>query len=31
VLAGAFALALGAFWFATLVRRVAGPVYLTWP
>ena len=29
-LAGSFALALGAFWFATLVRRVAEPVYLTW-
>jgi MFS transporter, DHA3 family, tetracycline resistance protein len=29
-LAGGFALALGAFWFATLVRRVAEPVYLTW-
>jgi MFS transporter, DHA3 family, tetracycline resistance protein len=25
-LAGSFALALGAFWFATLVRRVAEPV-----
>ena len=29
-LAGSFAFALGAFWFATLVRRVAEPVYLTW-
>jgi len=29
-LAGGFALALGAFWFATLVRRVSEPVYLTW-
>jgi DHA3 family tetracycline resistance protein-like MFS transporter len=29
-LAGSFALALGTFWFATLVRRVAEPVYLTW-
>jgi MFS transporter, DHA3 family, tetracycline resistance protein len=29
-LAGSFVLALGAFWFATLVRRVAEPVYLTW-
>ena len=29
-LAGSFALALGAFWFATLVRRVSEPVYLTW-
>jgi MFS transporter, DHA3 family, tetracycline resistance protein len=29
-LSGNFALALGAFWFATLVRRVAEPVYLTW-
>ena len=29
-LAGSFALALGAFWFASLVRRVAEPVYLTW-
>jgi DHA3 family tetracycline resistance protein-like MFS transporter len=29
-LAGGFALVLGAFWFATLVRRVAEPVYLTW-
>src|ERR671920_2163300 len=29
-LAGSFALALGAFWFATLVHRVAEPVYLTW-
>lgn len=29
-LAGSFALALGAFWFATLMRTVAGPVYLTW-
>jgi DHA3 family tetracycline resistance protein-like MFS transporter len=29
-LAGSFGLALGAFWFATLVRRVAEPVYLTW-
>jgi len=27
---GSFALALGAFWFATLVRRVAEPEYLTW-
>jgi len=29
-LAGSFAFALGTFWFATLVRRVAEPVYLTW-
>jgi MFS transporter, DHA3 family, tetracycline resistance protein len=29
-LAGSFGLTLGAFWFATLVRRVAEPVYLTW-
>ena len=29
-LAGSFTFALGAFWFATLVRRVAEPVYLTW-
>src|SRR5215208_1062001 len=29
-LSGSFAFALGAFWFATLVRRVAEPVYLTW-
>jgi DHA3 family tetracycline resistance protein-like MFS transporter len=29
-LAGSFTLALGVFWFATLVRRVAEPVYLTW-
>jgi MFS transporter, DHA3 family, tetracycline resistance protein len=29
-LAGGFALALGAFWFTTMVRRVAEPVYLTW-
>jgi len=29
-LAGSFAFALGAFWFATLVRRVAELVYLTW-
>ncbi len=29
-LAGSFVFALGAFWFATLVRRVAEPVYLTW-
>jgi len=29
-LAGSFAFALGAFWFATLARRVAEPVYLTW-
>ena len=29
-LAGSFAFALGMFWFATLVRRVAEPVYLTW-
>ncbi len=29
-LAGSFALALAAFWFATLLRRVAEPVYLTW-
>ena len=29
-LSGIFAFALGAFWFATLVRRVAEPVYLTW-
>jgi DHA3 family tetracycline resistance protein-like MFS transporter len=29
-LSGSFALALGAFWFATLVRTVAEPVYLTW-
>jgi MFS transporter, DHA3 family, tetracycline resistance protein len=29
-LSGNFALALGAFWFATLVRTVAGPIYLTW-
>ena len=29
-LAGSFAFAIGAFWFATLVRRVAEPVYLTW-
>jgi DHA3 family tetracycline resistance protein-like MFS transporter len=29
-LAGSFAFALAAFWFATLVRRVAEPVYLTW-
>ena len=29
-LSGNFAFALGAFWFTTLVRRVAEPVYLTW-
>jgi MFS transporter, DHA3 family, tetracycline resistance protein len=29
-LAGSFAFALATFWFATLVRRVAEPVYLTW-
>jgi DHA3 family tetracycline resistance protein-like MFS transporter len=29
-LAGNFAFALGTFWFATLVRGVAEPVYLTW-
>jgi DHA3 family tetracycline resistance protein-like MFS transporter len=29
-LAGSFAFALAAFWFATLLRRVAEPVYLTW-
>jgi DHA3 family tetracycline resistance protein-like MFS transporter len=29
-LAGSFAFALGTFWFASLVRRVAEPVYLTW-
>jgi len=29
-LAGSFAFALASFWFATLVRRVAEPVYLTW-
>jgi DHA3 family tetracycline resistance protein-like MFS transporter len=29
-LSGNFVFALGAFWFATLVRRVAEPVYLTW-
>jgi MFS transporter, DHA3 family, tetracycline resistance protein len=29
-LAGNFAFALGTFWFATLVRSVAEPVYLTW-
>jgi hypothetical protein len=29
-LAGNFAIALGTFWFATLVRSVAEPVYLTW-
>jgi DHA3 family tetracycline resistance protein-like MFS transporter len=29
-LSGSFALALGAFWFATLVRTVAEPIYLTW-
>src|SRR5918997_205819 len=29
-LAGSFAFALGTFWFTTLVRRVAEPVYLTW-
>jgi DHA3 family tetracycline resistance protein-like MFS transporter len=29
-LAGNFAFALATFWFATLVRRVAEPVYLTW-
>jgi DHA3 family tetracycline resistance protein-like MFS transporter len=29
-LAGNFVFALGTFWFATLVRRVAEPVYLTW-
>jgi DHA3 family tetracycline resistance protein-like MFS transporter len=29
-LAGSFAFALGAFWFATLVRRIVEPVYLTW-
>lgn len=29
-LAGSFAFALGTFWFATLVRSVAEPVYLTW-
>ncbi|HEY6580434.1 MAG TPA: MFS transporter [Rubrobacter sp.] len=29
-LAGSFGLTLGAFWFVTLVRRVAEPVYLTW-
>jgi DHA3 family tetracycline resistance protein-like MFS transporter len=29
-LSGNFTYALGAFWFVTLVRRVAEPVYLTW-
>ena len=29
-LAGSFAFALAAFWFATLLRRVAEPVYLAW-
>jgi MFS transporter, DHA3 family, tetracycline resistance protein len=29
-LAGSFAFALAAFWFTTLLRRVAEPVYLTW-
>jgi MFS transporter, DHA3 family, tetracycline resistance protein len=29
-LAGNFAFALGTFWFATLARSVAEPVYLTW-
>src|SRR5918911_2270789 len=29
-LAGNFAFALGTFWFATLLRGVAEPVYLTW-
>ncbi|HEX6709571.1 MAG TPA: MFS transporter [Rubrobacter sp.] len=29
-LSNSFTLALGAIWFATLVRTVAGPVYLTW-
>jgi DHA3 family tetracycline resistance protein-like MFS transporter len=29
-LSGSFALALGACWFAVLMRMVAGPVYLTW-
>jgi MFS transporter, DHA3 family, tetracycline resistance protein len=29
-LAGNFAFALAAFWFTTLLRRVAEPVYLTW-
>jgi DHA3 family tetracycline resistance protein-like MFS transporter len=29
-LSGSFAFALGTFWFASLVRRVAEPVYLTW-
>jgi MFS transporter, DHA3 family, tetracycline resistance protein len=29
-LAGSFAFALVTFWFATLVRRVAEPVFLTW-
>ena len=29
-LAGSFAFALGTFWFATLVRSIAEPVYLTW-
>jgi MFS transporter, DHA3 family, tetracycline resistance protein len=29
-LAGSFAFALATFWFTTLLRRVAEPVYLTW-
>lgn len=29
-LAGSFAFALGAFWFASLVRTLAEPLYLTW-
>ena len=29
-LAGSFAFALGAFWFATLVRALVQPLYLTW-
>ena len=29
-LAGSFAFALGTFWFASLVRRIGEPLYLTW-
>jgi hypothetical protein len=29
-LAGSFAFALGTFWFASLVRRLGEPLYLTW-